>query len=756
MSFKPTACILCSINCGLEVMTEGRHITRIRGNKRHPTSKGYLCEKAGRLDHYQNGRDRLTTPMRRAADGSYEAIDWDTAIREVAERLAAVRDTHGGERILHYGGGAQGNHLGGAFGRATRAALGCRYTSNALAQEKTGEFWVDGQLYGRARCHTVPDFEHAEVAVFVGKNPWQSHGFPRARAVLKAIAKDPARTLIVIDPRRTKTAAMADIHLQVRPGGDAWLLVALLRVLLDEGLTDDAFLATRTNGLEALRAELAVFDVGECCDKAGVPLAQVREAARRLGRAESASILEDLGIQQAPHSTLNSWLEKLAVILTGNFGKPGGVNIHTRFASLGGGKGDRRGGSPVHGHRLIAGLVPCNAIAEEILNDHPDRFRALIVESANPVHSLADSPRMREAMRALEFSVVIDVAMTETAREADYVLPASSQFEKWECTFFNLEFPRNIFHLRPPIFDALPGTLPEGEIHSRLLTALGAFDGLPMEALRAAAAQGMEAYALAFLQASATNPRVMRLAPALLRETMAAALPEGAEDTAPVWGLALSTAQTYPEAVASAGFTGLTPIHQGTALFQAALTNPDGVVFSVDEDPEISFKRLETPDKRVRLTVPPELLDELRSLAGTSPAPRDERFPMVLTAGVRRSGTANTLYRDPAWRKQSRDAGLEIHPEDAAAVGLSDGGRVRVVTRRGAVEVAVFFSEDVLPGHITLPNGTGLAYPDDDGALRLDGVAPNELTSSDERDPIAGTPWHKHVRARLELTKAGV
>jgi len=750
VSFKPTACILCSINCGLEVATEGRRITRIRGNKRHPASKGYLCEKAGRLDHYQNGRDRLTSPMRRAADGTYEAVDWDTAIREVSERLAAVRDAHGGQTILHYGGGAQGNHLGGAFGRATRAALGCRYTSNALAQEKTGEFWVDGQLFGRARCHTVPDFENAEVAVFVGKNPWQSHGFPRARKVLKDIAKDPARALIVIDPRRTETAAMADIHLQVRPGGDAWLLVALLRVLLDEGLTDDGFLAARTNGLEDLRGELSGFDVAACCDKAGVPLAQVQAAARRLAGASSASILEDLGIQQAPHSTLNSWLEKLAVILTGNFGKPGGMNIHTRFASLGGGKGDRRGGSPVHGHRLIAGLIPCNAIAEEILTDHPDRFRALIVESANPVHSLADSPRMREAVRSLEFSVVIDVAMTETAREADYVLPASSQFEKWECTFFNLEFPHNVFHLRPPLLEALPGTLPEGEIHARLLRALGAFDGLPLDSLREAAAQGIEAYAMAFLQATATDPRVMRLAPALLRETMAAALPEGAEDTAPIWGLALSTAQAYPGPVAAAGFAGPTPIHQGTALFLEALRNPDGVVFTVDEDPEISFKRVETPDKRIRLTVPPELLDELRSLASTSPAPRNDRFPLILTAGVRRSGTANTLYRDPAWRKKVADMALEVHPDDAASVGVIDGGLARLITRRGAVDVTVALSEDVRPGHMTLPNGTGITYPDAGGVQRLDGVAPNELTRSEDRDPIAGTPWHKHVRARLE------
>src|SRR6476659_7399636 len=186
-AWKRTACILCECNCGLEVMLGGdggRHITKVRGDKAHPSSRGYACEKPHRLDHYQHGRDRLTQPLRRREDGTFEPIDWDTAIREVAARLAAVRDAHGGDTIFYYGGGGQGNHLGGAYARATRAALGSVWASNALAQEKTGEFWVDGQLFGRTRCHTSGDFEHAEVALFIGKNPWMSHGLPRARVIL--------------------------------------------------------------------------------------------------------------------------------------------------------------------------------------------------------------------------------------------------------------------------------------------------------------------------------------------------------------------------------------------------------------------------------------------------------------------------------------------------------------------------------------------------------------------------------------------
>jgi anaerobic selenocysteine-containing dehydrogenase len=198
--WKPTACILCECNCGIVVQTEGRTLAKIRGDKEHPGSQGYTCNKALRLDHYQSNPNRLTSPMRRRADGSYEEIDWDTAISEVAMGFKRIADTHGGDKIFYYGGGGQGNHLGGAYSGAFLKPIGSRYRSSALAQEKTGEFWVDSMLYGG---HTRGEFEHAEVSVFVGKNPWMSQSFPRTRTVLNEIAKDPARSMVVIDPVAT-------------------------------------------------------------------------------------------------------------------------------------------------------------------------------------------------------------------------------------------------------------------------------------------------------------------------------------------------------------------------------------------------------------------------------------------------------------------------------------------------------------------------------------------------------------------------
>jgi len=740
--WRQTACILCTINCGIEVKLEGRHIARVRGNKNHVSSHGYACEKAQRLDYYQNGRDRLTTPLRRRADGTFEEIDWDTAIREVAARLLEVKDKFGGESIFYYGGGGQGNHLGGAYGAATRRALGSIYSSNALAQEKTGEFWVDGLLCGG---RPVPDFENAEVAVFVGKNPWQSHGLPRARVVLREIANDPNRALIVIDPRRTETAEIADYHLQVKPGTDAFCLAAILGVLVQEDLISHDFLrehaANETELFDALRA----VPVVDYAARAGLREAQIHDVARRIARASSAAVLEDLGIEQNLHSTLNSYLEKLLFVLTGNFGKRGAMNLHTSLGRLT--SATRRAHvTPVGGHRIISGLVPCNVIPDEILSDHPKRFRAMLIESANPVHSLADSQRMRAALEALELVVVIDVAMTETARLADYVLPAASQFEKWEATFFNFEFPENYFHLRAPIIEPLAGTLAEPEIHRRLVHEMGALKDGDLESLRAAAALSRAVFAAEFLRVSSEQPAIAAMTPIVLYETLGPTLGAGNESAALFWGLAHSCARTYPESMRRAGFDG-DAFQMGEALFEQILHNRSGVRFSLDPYEE-TWKRVSTAGGRINLAIS-ELIGELRGLVDERPA-RDPEFPFVLTAGDRRSTTANTAIRDPEWRTKDPEGALRMNPGDAASLGVKPGGRVRITTKRASAEALVEITDRMQPGHVTLPNGSGLWYPDREGQEFLHGVPPNELTASDHRDWIAGTPFHKHVPVRVE------
>jgi anaerobic selenocysteine-containing dehydrogenase len=740
--WKTSACILCECNCGIKVQTGGdndREIVRIRGDEAHPASQGYLCQKASGLNHYQNGKDRITSPLRRRADGSFEEIDWDTATREVMQRLGDIRDTHGGDKIFYYGGGGQGNHLPGAYAAATRAVLGNKYRSNALAQEKTGEFWVNGKMFG---THVRGDFEHCDVAVFLGKNPWHSHGIPRARALLREISKDPDKTMIVIDPVLSETAKLADIHLRVKPGTDAWLLSAMLGILVQQKLYKAEWLAEHSLGLDDILATFGAIPVEEYCEHAGVPMAQVQQATEAIAAASGAAIFEDLGVQMSHHSTLVSYLEKLVWSLCGQFGNSGGQYVPNYLVNVAG-SGRSAAKSPVAGAPIISGLVPCNVIAEEVLSNHPDRYRAMLIETANPVHSIADSASFRQALRKLDTVVVIDIAMTETAREADYILPAATQYEKWEATFFNFEFPDNYFQLRKPLFAAQGDSLPEAEIHARLIEAAGAMPEALCDELRALLAdQGRNAYRDRFMQAMAEDPMVSKLAPVILYRTLGPSLPEGAAAGAILWPTAMAFAMREPECLRRAGFDG-DPMAQADQLFDAIIAGHSGIVFSRDEVGS-AWARLGN-EGRIQLIVP-ELLQELDALSAGPVSANDTEYPFVLMAGERRDYSANTIYRDPDWRRKDAEGALRMNPEDAQRLGLEKGAHARISTRAGKVTATVEITERMLPGHVSLPNGYGLA--NEDG--QQTGVAPNELTSAENRDKFAGTPHHKHVPANIE------
>ncbi|MDV6259776.1 molybdopterin-dependent oxidoreductase [Rhodococcoides yunnanense] len=821
-TWKKNACILCECNCGIEVKVDDRRLLKIRGDKDHPGSQGYTCEKPLRLDSYQNGSHRLDTPLRRSADGTYEEIDWQTALDEIAARLRAVRAEHGGESIFFYGGGGQGNHLGGSYGRALFHAVGARYTSNALAQEKTGEGFVDTELYG---SHTSGDFENAEVSVFVGKNPWQSHGMARARPTLKEIARDPERSMIVIDPRKSETAAMADYHLQLKPGTDVWCLAALDATLVQEDLIASEWLRANAVGVEEVLTLLREVDIADYSRRCGVPEETIRAAARRIGRAGSVSTYEDLGIQQAPNATVNAYLQKLLWVLTGNFAKPGGMHMHSWMFPIAGtwfpvphdstprfdsarrtvgllamrsgagamrwmaaklsGKGFgssimERGaqtslrmffessgaavaqpianilGNPaqdgftlVTGARIVSGLIPANSIADEILTDHPDRLRAMWIDSSNPLHSLADSDRFRRAMRSLDLTVVVDVALTETAREADYVLPASSQFEKYEASMFTLHFPHNTFQLRNPLMPAKPGTRSEPFIYAELIDRLGSVDKKLLSELRSAAVIGRAAFNLVLFSTIEQRPELAGLLPYILYRTLGSTFAEGEEAKAMIWGMAQMACIANPDAARRAGFTA-EGAAQGEQLFDAIVNNPQGVTFT-DDRYEDAWKYIRHADGKIHAYIP-ELVDEIRLLDKEDPCYTSDAYPFILSAGERRAFTANVIIRNPEWRRRDKQGSLRMCPTDASAMGVASGDSVRLTTETGTASTVVEISEMMQPGHVSLPNGMGVSYPTETGD-EVVGVALNTLTSVTRRDKFFGNPWHKNVPVRIEAIR---
>jgi formate dehydrogenase len=289
--------------------------------------------------------------------------------------------------------------------------------------------------------------------------------------------------------------------------------------------------------------------------------------------------------------------------------------------------------------------------------------------------------------------------------------------------------------------------LPEPEIHSRLCEALGAYTDEDLAPLHAAAALGRTALIPAFFGTVLSNPKLAPMAPVILYRTLGPHLPEGLQSAAVVWGLVHQFAAEYPDSLRRAGFEG-GGLEAPEKLFDAILASPSGVVFAVDGQDE-SWARLKTPDGKIHASIP-ELLEELSSLREAIPDKGDSAFPFVLSAGERRSFTANTILRDPEWRKKDPEGSLRINPQDAEQLGVADGDRVRLTTKRASVDVSIEVSGTMQPGHVSLPNGLGLDHRSNGGDRIQTGVAPNELTATEDRDWLAGTPWHKHVAARIE------
>lgn len=752
-----TACNLCSRNCGITITTQDRHFVKIRGDEKHPMTRGYICQKAARLEHYQNHEDRLTQPLKKTADGGFTPISWTQALSEISTKLIAQRDQYGPDAFAFVGGGGQGNHLGGIYAQQLRYAMGgSRFVYPALAQEKTMDFWVNGRLFGNQSIHCTEDVEHADYVLFIGCNPFQSHGIPNARHTLKAFQKDSTRTMVVIDPRRTETAKMADFHLQVKPGTDAYLLSAMLGFIVQAGLYNRAFIAKHCTGFKALKKQLLSIPVKEYAKRADIPLPQLKQVAKGFAQAARACIRVDLGLQHSPHSTLNTYLEKMLYMVTGNFGKRGGNNLHSAFLPILGNTDERtREWKRTAYHKMIpiSGMYPPNILPDEIELAGDKRIRTVWVDSCNPILTYADSQAYTRAFKTLDLLVVVDVAMTETARLADYILPAASQYEKWEATGFNMEFPKNFFHLRKPVLAPLAQTLPEPEIYTRLLEHMNVipkhFPGLTTIIRKTPQKARYTATLSALAALLKLNKKWAPYAASILYKTLGPTLPDNSAAAAILLPLAQRYAKLHARAVKRVGITG-NALRLGSELFDKILSHPEGTLISEHYFQDL-WTFIKNPDRKIHLEIP-EMLAELQHLnhdshetTPTASHATDEHFPFILMAGERRSYNANQIYRNPAWRKTDKQGALRIHPQDAHALGIAQDDTVLCESKGGALEVIANIDDSVRPGMVTLPHGYGMQYAG--GAPN--GPALNMLTQSDHCDPFTKTPYHKHVPVRL-------
>lgn len=741
-TWKKTGCVLCAQNCGLEVLVEANRIQKVRPDKDNPRSQGYACRKGLNIAYFQHHAQRLAYPLKRVGR-AFQRICWAEALDEISDRLREILGRSGPHALAYMGGGGQGCHFEAAFGTSLLQALGSRYHYNALAQELTGMFWVNGRTLGKQYLHTIPDDRGTDMLVAKGWNGWMSHQMPQARRHLQAISKDPQRLLVVIDPRKSETARIADIHLPIRPGTDALLTRAMIAIVLQEGWQNKAYLSRHASGLEQILPWFQQFDAKAAVRVCELEYETVREVTKLFAHRKS-SLHSDLGVLMGRHSTVTSYLEMILLALCGRIGVPGGNVLPGTIMPLGSHSDERDPGTwrtRETNFPAIMGYFPPNVLPEEILAEREDRIRAVVVSNANPLRSYADTAAYERAFGRLELLVTIDVAFSETAALSHYVLPALSAYEKWDGTFFAWTYPEVFFQLRRPVLKPEGEPWEEGEIFLGLADRLGLLpEGL--DALSRTAEKDRAAFGMELLQFLGKNPKALAVGPFVLAKTLGRAM--CSSHLAALWGLLQTAPRAFQENAARAGFKPGPLL--GEEMFQAILDHPEGLWVGKC-DPENNLASLQTSDGKLQLFIP-ELADWVKSIQPETEQETlkpDPRFPLILMAGRHMDMNANTLMRNPAWNEGKRACTLAMHPEDARKLGLEDGRTVRVTTETGSVEIELEVTDSARPGHVAIPHGFGLEYEG-----RVYGANANRLAKNTHRDPLAATPLHRYVPCRVD------
>ena len=736
-----TSCVLCALNCGLEAEVENNRIIKVKPDKSNAKSEGYFCRKGLNIAYHQHNADRLQYPLKKVGE-KFERISWDQAIEEIAAKLKSIVGQYGPRSFAYMGGGGQGCHFEAAFGVRLMRGLGSQYQYSALAQEFAGAFWVCGRTHGRQYLHDQPHVDKTDLLLVLGWNGMQSHQIPQAPRQLQRLSKDPDKLLIVVDPRLSETAKIADMYLTIRPGTDALLLKSMIAIILKEGWENKAYMDNHTSGFEQVKSLFLNFDTRAAVKTCQLDFDQVREVAR-LYATRKSSLRYDLGIFMGRHSGLSSYLIVILQAICGRLGVEGGNVMNGHMMPIGSHTDER---NPKIWRTMatnsfpVCGSFPPNVMPEEIMSDHPERLRAVFVTGSNPLRSYADTTAYEQAFKRLDLLVTAEIAMTETAALSHYVLPSRSGYESWDGTFFPMTYPGIFFQMRRPIIEPEGEPLELGEIHLRIADSLGLIPPIP-DSLYKAAQESHAAYANALMEYAMKEPKALKSMPFILGKTLGKAM--GSVHLAALWGMLAVAPKSFHEDAARAGFKpGVT---LGEEIFQQIMDHPEGIWVG-KVDPENNLASLKTDDGRICLHIP-ELLDELKIVDAAEEEAAlvmSPEYPLILMAGRHISTNANTLMRDPVWNEGKRACTVAMHPADAVALKLTDGQQVRVTTEAGSEEIELEVTDTARNGHVVIPHGFGLVYNG-----RKYGANVNRLTKNTHRDQF-GTPIHRFVPCRVE------
>ncbi|MFD3540307.1 molybdopterin oxidoreductase family protein [Streptomyces sp. NPDC058662] len=740
-------CPLCEATCGLTLTIEGTAVTGARGDREDIFSRGFICPKGAAFGALDSDPDRLRTPLVRK-DGRLQEATWDEAYDAIAAAVPALVREYGAQSVGVVLGNPNVHTMAGAlYPPLLLKALGTRNLFTASTLDQMPKHVSSGLLFGDPFAIPVPDLDRTDFLLLIGANPVESNGslctapdFPGRLKALRARGG----TLVVVDPRRTRTARLADRHLAPRPGSDALLLAALAHTLLTERLTDPGVLEEQTGGFGELATALARFTpeaVAPACD---LTADEIRTLARELAAAPTAAVYGRLGSSAVAHGTLASWLVDVLNILTGNLDRPGGALFPlpatgARPRPAGPGKGFTLGRwhSRVSGHPEAKSELPTAALAEEIDTPGEGRIRALIAIAANPVLSAPDGRRLDAALAGLDFMISIDPYLNETSRHAHVVLPPPPPSQSGHHDFaFNGFAIRNQVRYSRPAVPLEPDRLDECEIHARLVLAVSGMHGTAgPEAVDELAIGATLARETADPDSPLHGQDPARLAALLTGENG----PERRLDMMLRLGpygdmFGSANGREADSAADSAPGAEIGPDRGGVSLEQL-LAHPHGIDLGPLR-PRLAGV-LRTRSGRIEL-LPDPIAAELPRLRATLA----DRPAVLVLVGRRHLRSNNSwLHNVPALTGGSNRCTLQVHPLDADRLGLVDGGRARVAADGGSLEVPVEVTDTVRTGVVSLPHGWGHDRP----GTRLSvasaepGVNVNQLLDGTLLDPLSGT-----------------
>ncbi|HET8621611.1 MAG TPA: molybdopterin-dependent oxidoreductase [Acidimicrobiales bacterium] len=726
-------CPLCEAGCGLEIglaaTDGGERVTRIRGDREDVFSHGFICPKGSTLKQLHEDPDWLRRPLVKR-DGAFVEVGWDEAFAEVESRLLPILEAQGRDAAAVYIGNPNAHSLAGLlYLRPLIRALGTTNVFSASTVDQRPKEISSALMFGGGLTVPVPDVDRTDFLLMLGANPYESNGSlataPDWPGRLEALIAR-GGTLVVVDPRRTKTAAVASRHVAVRPGADPFLLMAMVNVLAAEDLVDPGPAGEYLAGLDEVLAAAGHFTPEAVEDVTGVDAETIRTLARDLAAAPTACVYGRIGTTTALYGTLTSWLVDVLNAVTGNLDRPGGAMFTTAAAGASNTRGTPRVGRGVklgRRHSRVRGLpetlgeLPVACLAEEIDTPGEGQVRALVTVAGNPVLSTPNASRLDAALATLDFYVAVDPYVNETTRHADVILPVPTALQKGHYDLALLQLGlRNVANYSPPVLPMDEDQMDEWRILARLALIF----------------QGMGAGA----------------DPALVDDLVVGALVAAAvgDETSPVAG------RDADEITAALGDrTG------PERLIDLMLrTGPYGDGFGADPGGLSLDVLLDKPHGVDLGPLRPRLPDVLRTPTGMV-----ELAPAILLADVDRLRSAlgaptggltlvgrRDLRSNNSWMhnvevlvKGKPRCTVHVHPHDAARLGLADGADAQVSSRTGKLTIPVEVTDAIRPGVVSIPHGWG---HDVDGvelsvARRYAGVNSNLLADDELIDPVSGT-----------------